>query len=121
MLIAFPVKEDKGEDSEIFGHFAVAPCFVLYNTDAGSFSSFTNEDGEAAGGGSRNVSDKLAELGVEIVVAGGIGLGAIKRLNENGMKVYGSLSGMVKYELKLLESGKLSQMQSGNCDGAYRK
>ena len=76
--------------------------------------------GKAQGGGSRNVSEILAENGVEAVVASGIGMGAIRRLNSLGIKVYSSMSGMVQYELKLLESGKLSEMTEGHCDGSYR-
>jgi len=34
--------------------------------------------------------------------------------------VYAAQTGMVMYEIKLLESGKLPELMSGHCDGAYR-
>lgn len=120
MLVALPVESDKKENSILFGHFAVAPGFVTFDTETGDYGYIENSDGKADGGGSRNASERLASAGVTAVIAGGIGMGAINRLNSMGIRVYGSLSGMVLYELKLLESGKLPEMTEGNCDGAYR-
>jgi predicted Fe-Mo cluster-binding NifX family protein len=57
---------------------------------------------------------------VGAVIAGGIGMGAIKRLNGLGIEVFWSATGMVKYDLELYLTGKLAKAEEGRCDGAYR-
>lgn len=120
MLIFFPVDKNEGTESALFDHFAVAPGFISYNTQTGKTEYFENADGKVQGGGSRNISNKLKELGAEAVICTGIGGGAIRRLHDLGIKVYKAQTGMVMYEIKLLESGKLPEMLTGNCDGTYR-
>ncbi|PLX69253.1 MAG: diguanylate cyclase [Denitrovibrio sp.] len=120
MKVFFPVKHNNAQESELFDHFAVAPGFISYDTDTKEIGFLENTDAKADGGGSRNVSDILSKQGAEAVVCTGIGGGAINRLNSLGIKVYGAQTGMVMYEIKLLESGKLPEMNSGNCDGSYR-
>lgn len=119
MLLCFPADEDKGAESVIFEHFAAAAVFVTCDTDTNEYGCIANT-GFDRQTGSRNVSDALAEAGVGAVIAGGIGMGAIKRLNGLGIEVFWSATGMVKYDLELYLTGKLAKAEEGRCDGAYR-
>jgi len=54
----------------------------------------------------------LAGLGgnaVDAVVVGGIGLGALRKLNASGAKVFRAAEGTISENLALIESGKLPE------------
>ncbi len=42
MKICFPVKEDKGLDSVLYGHFGTAPIFIVCDTETGEFEAVEN-------------------------------------------------------------------------------
>jgi len=44
MKICFPVKEDKGLSSTIFGHFGSAPMFLVVDSESGEVTPLINED-----------------------------------------------------------------------------
>ncbi|ADD69100.1 Dinitrogenase iron-molybdenum cofactor biosynthesis protein [Denitrovibrio acetiphilus DSM 12809] len=120
MLIAFPVGGDSQGESVIFEHFAAAPVFVTYDTSSEKYGQILNEEATLSAG-SKNASDLLTKAGVNVVVAAGIGDGAINRLNGLGIEVFWSHAGMVEYDLKLFLSGKLAGATKGKCDGAFRQ
>jgi len=120
MLICFPVDSDQKGDSVLFEHFAAAPVFVTYNTETKEYAQIANNEATLSAG-SRNVSTALENAGVDVVIATGIGDGAINRLNSLGIKVYWAQSGMVEYDLKLFQSDKLPEATKGKCDGSFRQ
>ncbi len=87
MKICFPVKSDKGLDSEVFDHFGSAPIFVVFDAETKSIDTINNQDlGHAHGMCSplKALDGKM----VNVIVGGGIGAGAINKLNAMGIKIY---------------------------------
>ncbi len=49
MKVAIPVAEDRGLDSEIYGHFGSAPVFVLVDSETMSVQALGNAEGTCGG------------------------------------------------------------------------
>lgn len=110
MKICFPVESDKGLDSDVFGHFGSAPLFVVFDTDSNAVGTIHNQDlGHVHG-----MCDPLKALNskkVDAIVVGGIGAGAINKLNGMGIRVYKALSPNVQGNIELFEKNTLPEMR----------
>jgi predicted Fe-Mo cluster-binding NifX family protein len=104
--IAFPTQDDKGLESLVYGHFGSAPTFIIVDSALGTVEPLVNRDQHHAHG----QCQPMAALGgrpIEAVVVGGIGAGALSRLNATGIKVYRAVEGTVSENLSLIQAGSL--------------
>ena len=106
MRIAFPTKENEGLESLVYSHFGSAPYFVIVEAETSELEILDNQDlGHEHGN-----CQPLAALGgapVDVVVVGGIGGGALKKLANAGIKTYRAVEGTVSENLSLIKAGKL--------------
>jgi len=111
MKIAFPVNESKGLESEVYGHFGSAPAFVLVDSETREYRQITNSNAVHAHG---MCSPMKALNGQEVdcVVVGGIGGGALMKLNMAGIAVYRAQNGTIAENLESLASGELRQFNA---------
>ena len=98
MKICFPVQHDEGMDSAVFSHFGSAPAFVVVDTESDAVSTIKNSDQHHAHGAC-NPLKALDNQQIDAVVVGGIGAGALTRLNQAGIKVYRAHSRTVRENL----------------------
>ncbi len=118
MKICFPVEIDNGLDSEVFGHFGSAPFFVVFETQTKVIHTINNQDlGHVHG--MCNPLKALNGKMVDTIVVGGIGAGAINKLNEMGIKVFKSSAGSVQENLGLFESKALVEMTVKQACGGH--
>ncbi len=106
MRICFPTENLKGLESDVYGHFGSAPGFVIVNTGNMAVEEINNNDLHHAHG----MCQPLKALGgreVEAVVVGGIGAGALMKLQAQGIAVFRALQGSVKENLHFIQEGKL--------------
>lgn len=118
MKIAFPVTENKGIDSDVHGHFGSAPFFVFMDLDTDSVETFENPDQ----GHEHSSCNPLAALGgrrVDGVVVGGIGGGALKKLNNDGVTVYRAIEGCVGENARLIKSGNMPVFEPSQVCGHH--
>lgn len=90
MKIAVPVKADNSIDNH-FGHCAYFKIFTI-----GEGNQLISEQiipSPQGCGCKSNIATELAELGVTTMLAGGIGEGAINKLDLNGISVVRNCSG----------------------------
>ena len=117
MKIAFPTQEDKGIESQVYGHFGSAYYFVVVDTETDSAELIENPDREHLHGQCQPLK-ALDGNRVDAVVVGGIGGGALRKLSMEGIKTYRATEGSVRDNLELLNSGKLSEFMPGQtCAG----
>ncbi len=117
MMIAFPVEEYQGLESQIYGHFGSAPSFLLLNSETMAVENLTNADQNHIHG-SCSPMKALAGRKIDAVVVGGIGMGALNGLQMAGIKVYRAQTGTVADVAKALKAGSLSEFGSENtCAG----
>jgi ArsR family transcriptional regulator len=109
MRVCFPVESDKGLDSDVFGHFGSAPLFVVFDTQSTSISTIGNQDLGHMHGSCNPLKALNGEM-VDAIIVGGIGAGAITKLNEMGIKVYKASKGTVQDNIKLFKTNTMSEM-----------
>lgn len=113
MKICFPVELNKGLDSEVFGHFGSAPIFVVFDTETKSIDTINNQDL----GHTHGMCSPLKALDgkmVDVIVVGGIGAGAINKLNGMGIKVYRAIEDTIQKNIDLFNSNSLSDISIDN-------
>ena len=109
MKVCFPVQKDEGVESLVYNHFGSAPVFIVVETEEKDVQRVDNRDLHHVHGACNPVM-ALGGHKVDALVVGGIGGGALMKLNAMGVKVYGSGSGTVKENLELLKGNKLQEL-----------
>ena len=117
MKVCFAVQKDEGMDSAIYGHFGSAPTFVVVDTERQCVDTVSNKDMIHAHGACNPIM-ALGGQNVDAIIVGGIGGGALMKLNAAGIKVYGSMAGTIKGNLDLLMTKRLPELSMANtCAG----
>lgn len=118
MKVCFPVESNKGLDSVVYGHFGSAPMFVVYDTETNELTTISNQNlGHEHG--MCNPLKALDGKSVDAIVVGGIGAGAINKLNTLGIKVYKAGEGTIKSNIALFQNNSLSELTINNACGQH--
>lgn len=118
MKVCFPVEFDEAIESKVYNHFGSAPAFIVVDTDNDSIDTIGNKDQNHAHGAC-NPIQALDNRKIDAVVVGGIGAGALTRLNQAGIKVYRAELPTIKGNITLLLSKKLSEYALQGCCGGH--
>lgn len=108
MKICFPVQQDDGLESSVYGHFGSAPLFLIVDDASRAVVAVGNRDLHHAKGVC-NPLKALEGQSVDAVVVGGIGAGALSRLRLAGVRVFRASPVTVRQNLALLTEGALSE------------
>jgi len=116
MKICFPVIAVQGLESVVNEHFGSSRQFVIVDSESGQLSTIDNRDIEHQHGACNPVG-ALGGHHVDAVVVGGIGAGAVARLQQAGIKVFKAQATTVGENLSLLAGGSFNQTMAANCGG----
>ena len=111
MKIGFPVEQDNGLESTVYGHFGSAPVFIVVDTETNSSEVVQNQDL----GHEHGMCEPLKALGekvLDVVIVGGIGAGALMKLRDLNIAVYQALPGTVEQNIQLFKSKVLPEMST---------
>lgn len=101
------------DNGQIFQHFGHTEQFKLYDIEDGKIVSSevigTNGSGHGA------LAGVLGAVGVDALICGGIGGGAVNALSAAGIKVYGGVSGSADAAAEALANGTLEFNPEANC------
>jgi len=114
MRICFPTETLQGIESPVYSHFGSAPGFVVVDTETLSVEEVRNGDLHHEHG----MCQPLKALGgvkVDAVVVGGIGMGALMRLQAQGIQAYHAVQGTVRQNIELIGEGRLPLFDSRSC------
>ncbi len=109
MKVCVPVAENKGMESIPYGHFGSAPEFVICDLESGEVKSINNGDLGHEHGKCQPLK-ALEGNHVDVIIVGGIGAGAIMKLNQMGTKVYRGANDTIEANLTFLKEGKLAEL-----------
>ena len=110
MKIGIPVTEFRGLASPVHGHFGSAACFVVVDTETMTCERVSNGDRDHEHGKCRPMA-ALAGVLPDVVLVGGIGLGALRGLRMAGIAVHRApTEARVDQAVSLLEDGKLEEL-----------
>lgn len=103
------------EDDTVFAHFGSCPIFTVFKLEDGKIvSSSRLEAGET---GHEAMADLMVEQGVQVLICGGIGLGAIQALMEKNIMVVPGQQGKVQQVAEEFLAGTLAQSTTPTCGG----
>jgi len=120
MKICFPVQQDNGMESAVYNHFGSAPLFVVFDTDTKSVGSISNQDQHHTHG-SCNPMKALDNQNVDAIVVGGIGAGALTRLNQMGITVHRAQGATIRENILLFQANTLPVLTVQGCCGGHSK
>ncbi len=118
MKVCFPVSENQGVESQVYGHFGSAPGFVVVDTTTGEITAIDNRDRIHQHGACNPVAG-LAGHEVDAVVVGGIGGGALYKLNSAGLRVFQARQGTVGENVALFRANSLQEFLPGHTCGGH--
>ena len=118
MKVCFPVERNQGVESEVYGHFGSAPQFVLVDLATSEVEAIDNGD-KVHQHGACNPIAGLNGRQVDAVVVGGIGGGALMKLNGAGIRVFQARPGTVGENIALFRNGGLPEYQPGHTCGGH--
>jgi predicted Fe-Mo cluster-binding NifX family protein len=118
MRICIPVNEDKGLDSIVCGHFGSAPCFMIVDTDNLGLEPVVNNNAHHAHGMCQPLA-AISGKNVEAIVVGGIGLGALNKLQAGGITVFKAQHNTFRETIDAVKKGSLSQVDAQGACGHH--
>jgi len=114
MKVCFPVSKTDGLKSRVYGHFGSAPAFIVVDTVDNGVTTINNKD-QHHEHGACNPMKALDNQKVDAVVVGGIGGGALNRLNQLGIKVFHAEGATVNDNIALLKANNLKEFAASHC------
>jgi len=108
MKVCFPVGKAEGLESKVYGHFGSAPVFIAVDTENNNVTIINNSDQHHAHGAC-NPLKALNDQTVDAIVVGGIGAGALSRLNQLGIKVFQAQAQTVRENIQMLKDQNLPE------------
>ena len=119
MKVCFPVAQDAGLESSIYGHLGSTPQFIAIDTDSEEVSCFPNADPLAPERGC-NVLKALCHHSLEAIIVDGIGDGFLQMLNGFGIEVFQAESASIRENLTMFKENQLSRVEMLNSKNAGR-
>jgi predicted Fe-Mo cluster-binding NifX family protein len=111
MKICFPTGTLQGLESQVYEHFGSAPGFVIVDTESKSVEEINNSDLHHAHG----MCQPLKALGgreVDAIAVGGIGMGALMKLQAQGIKIFRVTQGTVGQNVQFILKKNLPQFDA---------
>ena len=102
------------ENGEVFQHFGHTENFKVYTVENGKILS--SEIISSNGTGHESLAGMLKGLGIETLICGGIGGGAVMAMNQANIKVYAGNIGNADEAVQKFVSGTLAQNTEATCN-----
>ena len=118
MKVCFPVQNDEGIDSKVYNHFGSAPMFVVMDTNTNALSQIHNGDQHHIHGACNPIK-ALDNQKVDAIVVGGIGAGALTRLNQMGIIVHRAQAATIRENMSMFAAQTLPTLTLQGCCGGH--
>jgi predicted Fe-Mo cluster-binding NifX family protein len=101
--------------------FGRAKCFIVVDTETGSFSAIDNSVNlNAAQGAGIQAGKRVVELGVDGLITGHVGPKAFTTLEAGRVKIYTGAAGTVADAIEQFKAGRLTALESADVDGHWQ-
>lgn len=109
MKVGFAVQVDEGMESIVYDHFGSAPAFIIVDIELKQVLGLDNRNMHHEHGACNPIT-ALNGNRIDAMVVGGIGAGALMKLNAMGVRVYSAGARTVKENMALLGENKLQEL-----------
>lgn len=116
--VCIPVTADRGLESPVSGHFGSAPLFMLVDVETRHAKALPNARAVHEHGACRPL-DALAGHPVDALVVGGIGAGALMKLQGAGIRVFRATASTVAGCLDAFLAGAVEEIGPGGACGRH--
>jgi predicted Fe-Mo cluster-binding NifX family protein len=116
--ICIPVTEDRGLESPVSGHFGSAPIYMLVDAETRQARALANIRAVHEHGACRPL-DALAGHEIDAVVVGGIGAGALRKLQAAGIRVFRANAPTVGACLDAVARNEAEEVSPGGACGRH--
>ena len=107
-------------DSEVDPRFGRAQHFLVYDTEANTYSPVSNKQNlQALQGAGIQAGRTVADTGAQAVLTGNCGPKAFRVLNEAGIRVYVGVQGKAREAVEAFQRGELTEATSANVEGHW--
>ncbi|HNW98851.1 MAG TPA: NifB/NifX family molybdenum-iron cluster-binding protein [Bacteroidales bacterium] len=106
--VAVPTREGQVDD-----HFGHCEYYTIFTIEDGKVSNEETFKAPEGCGCKSNVASVLASMGIKIMLAGNMGMGALNVLNMSGIEVYRGCSGNVKEVITEYLKGEVTDSGEG--------
>jgi predicted Fe-Mo cluster-binding NifX family protein len=113
MRICIPTGTADGKSAKVHAHFGGAPYFTIYDTDKGDVEVVNNDNQHHSHGMCQPMA-ALSGKNIDAVVCGGMGAGAVMKLNQAGVKAYRAIPGSVEEIAQQFSKGGLDEITVEN-------
>jgi predicted Fe-Mo cluster-binding NifX family protein len=113
MKICVPVMTDKGLKSEVCAHFGSAPMFLVVDSDSKTSEAVPNTN-EHHAHGMCNPLGAIQGRGIQVLIVGGIGAGAVQKLRMASIEVFRTDLTTVEEAISAYEAGQLQPVSLQN-------
>ncbi len=114
MNICVPVADDRGMKSCLSAHVGSAPLFLIVDTERGSCRAVPNLNLERTHGMCQPLLSLAGER-IDALVVGGIGRGALAKLQAADVRVYLAEARTAEEVVRALRDGSLAEVTSDSC------
>jgi predicted Fe-Mo cluster-binding NifX family protein len=111
MNVCLPVNADSGLQSPLCGHFGAAPFFLVVDTETLACRALPNHNAHHEHGKCSPLA-ALEGQSIDAMVVGGIGPGAIARLQAAGIRVFHSQHATVEQAIASLKAKTLVEVDA---------
>lgn len=111
MIIGIPVDKDSMEGN-VSTHFGRTDFFLIYNTDNKEGTFITNTAAQSAGGAGIKAAQIIVDNKVDALISPRLGQNAAEVINSQNIKLYQSIKGTIKENIKALNENKLSPLNN---------
>ena len=118
MKLCIPISSDQGLNSPVNAHFGSTPAFLVYDSETGEHRVKVNANEHHAHGMCQPLA-ALAGENLDAIVVGGIGYGAMMKLQAAGLEVFLSEYPTVQATIEAMEKGLLKSVTAETACGHH--
>ena len=113
MKICVPTENNEGLSAKVHGHFGSAQHFTIYDTETKTVNTIDNTNAHHSHGMCHPIG-VLGTASIDVVVCQGMGMRAVQKLNEGGIKAYQAAGDIVADVIKKYENKELKEITVEN-------
>jgi predicted Fe-Mo cluster-binding NifX family protein len=113
MRLCIPTGTQEGNQARVFAHFGSAPFFTIHDTETGLCEVVKNINA-AHDHGTCQPMNSLAGRQLDAVISLGMGAGAVRKVNAQGLRVYRAAPGTVGEIAAQFKAGRVSEFSAEN-------
>lgn len=113
MKICIPTETKEGKQAKVHAHFGSAKYFTIYDTEKDTVNVIDNTNAHHSHGICHPIG-VLGTASIDVVVCQGMGMRAVQKLNEGGIKAYQTFGDTITEVIEKYRRSELKEITAQN-------